>query len=290
MAIPTRTDGTSYTRLPLGRRPIVLARLPHVGGSSLAAPPEPTATVAEQVALPASGASHFVDHRHAATRQAPQSESNEPREHSRRRRRRSSESAERQTEATFASPNQPAGLGLSLFQIHAQIAPYASAIVAAALLACAGLLYWMILSPSRPPGDYPSIGQEGLGLNSVELPKFTPSRRPSLNRETTSDNLPWWESDQAAVEMPQPEIQLPEETTASEPTPPLAEQPAPIQPEQTGAATDDPIYPTTSRSIALDFAILSAQPNIAAPPAAGAQETPPEVARRAPYVATPIKH
>lgn len=301
MAIPTRTDAASHSSSsqPLRRWPIVLARLPHVGADSRLGHFEPGRVIAEPIEVPENDeSSHFVDRQHSATHHKSQSEARKSHRHSHDRRRR--ERAERRPEDPVAQNGQSSGLAEGLYQIHSQITPYASAIVAAALLACAGLLYWVILSPARPPGEYPGLNPGDVGLNSVELPKFEPRIKPDSAKENeTREDLPSWDLNQAAVESSQSEVQdtqpeaqgaqiLPDASEESGLAVEKVEQPVVAESEQAVAATTEPLFPTTSRPTALDFAKLVAKPAGASEAeSSGLDKTPEMASRPVPQVLTP---
>jgi len=68
-----------------------------------------------------------------------------------------------------ASPTPPAHWVSRLCKFHASIAPYAGMIVALALLASAGLLYWLVMGPVLNSSDpQQQIGQDMPGPHSPE--------------------------------------------------------------------------------------------------------------------------
>ncbi|MCG8450448.1 MAG: hypothetical protein MI725_12840 [Pirellulales bacterium] len=158
MAISTRTDQRHVAGPAWTRQPILLAQLPRVGAAvksrtkppltstpgavSATASTQPNAeTVSLRVELPAARASRSVEEPSAAPRQ--------------------------QAMPVARVSSSP------LLQLHARLAPHAGLIVALALIASAGLLYWLIVGPTQIPLDYYDMGPEGIGQTTVEWPAQT---------------------------------------------------------------------------------------------------------------------
>jgi len=305
VAIPTRIDGTPNRARTLGRRPIVLARLPHAGASSAQVDLE-LVDIEETGFLESDGdilANHFVDPGHVepghveneiklaenelelATLSKPVTEQPVPRSQSRGRKKRTSKSQQSRSITTFRQ-QEPSTL---LFTLHAQLAPFAGAIVAMALIASAGLLYWMIVSPNGATLAFPEEVQVGFEASSPELPKFVP-RLPSFasrtERVTTSDfmvasepavfDLPKWDANEVVAEvspesveetpatvMQEQKLVVSLETPATEPTTrPATEPTSQSKPTSVDVVKQvaSPVvklnYATTSSPRALDFTKL----------------------------------
>ncbi len=242
MARPTRIDRAASPGRTLGRRPIVLARLPSVGGVER-----------QEVAPPA--------YHPPAPSFEPESRQEESREYSRSLR---SELRESRPSKTFQQQRQPTGLSATLFTLHSQLAPFAGAIVALALIASAGLLYWMMVSPGRMPTDFHDVAHEGFEASTARLPKLVPQLPSFASRtnETTTFEMPRWDSDEG-VSAPLAETletRLQEEKLVvmlEEPAAELPTEPTPVNAlEPTAHPAEGPGFPTTNRPTALDFAKL----------------------------------
>lgn len=175
---------------------------------------------------------------------------------------------------TRSSRSQPVTMSEKLFELHNQISPYAGLIVALALIASAGLLYWLSVGPAQlPTPHYDSFGteaaNEGLGYHSDPLPQeYIPQFTAELPKpEATGPSDNEWK-----------EIALPVVQPAAEPTllPPL-EQPA--DEPQTEAAAEDSPYPKSLAAEPLDFAKV--QSHSSTTQQLGEPVLLPEVARRA---------
>jgi len=282
VAIPTRIDDTRTSARRLGRRPIVLARLPYVGADSRVQNPEPSVErqeVERQKIVPPP--------HHLPIASAPRPEISEPSSGStpeeanprpagtQRRKQRIPQPPKGRPATAFRQQSQSTGLSSFLYTVHCQIAPFAGAIVALALIAAAGLLYWMIVSPSRVPTDFRDGVEEGLGTSTAELPKFVSELSSYASRthatpasQTVEFEMPKWDAGEVVAEVP---------TAAREETPPTAlqeqelvvalEAPAaksPAEPAPVGAAKEGPslvvgpVFPTTNRPTALDFTKIRA--------------------------------
>jgi len=176
---------------------------------------------------------------------------------------------------TFQQQSQSAASSTFLFTLHSQLAPFAGAIVALALIASAGLLYWMIVSPSRVPIDFHKVGQQGFEAGAVELPKFVPELPSFASRtnvatvvETPVFDMPEWDADKVVAEVsPQPLEETPaialqeKELVVSLEAPAISSTIEPISvdaTEQIVSPAVGPVFPTTSRPTALDFTKLAA--------------------------------
>jgi len=269
VAIPTRIDRARIDRATspvrtLSRRPIVLARLPHVGAELRVESQEPRVESQED-----NSPSAALQHGYSPE---SQTRSHRQKEHVTGLR----ESSPRKMVRT---PSPPTGLSSTLFSLHTQLAPFAGAIVALALVASAGLLYWMIVSPSRMTTDFHEAFQGGFEASTAELPKFAP-QLPSFTSQTTTGisetaalETPSWDFSEGVTEVSPkpreetpleeaPEVRLQEEELVvmlEEPAiEPLIESIPVSVPEQTVRLVEGPAFPTTNHPTALDFAKLGA--------------------------------
>lgn len=277
-----------------GQQPIVLARLPHVGAASAAAttaapaptsqvvppptsvaaldlhaeidqhiklhvadPPAPQPTPsAPAETLPAkSPALHFADRQHALQSEpVPRQPAPTPstRRHS-----------DRPSSSRTATPQRPATFAERLFQLHSSLAPYAGLIVTLALIASAGLLYWMIVGPANVPAtdfdnygfefQQPTFSNQAATTNNVTdagddghyVPQFT-AELPHAEQSTTNSN----DALSSSTHSESPPSEAP--TLLPQPT----ESMPPLQPP---APSDSP-YPKTSAYEPLDFTKVYAAP------------------------------
>jgi hypothetical protein len=162
-----------------GRRPIVLARLPHVGAE---ARPAECSPVAAQSSAFSRGTRFYVDAQHTrspvgerANVRKPDREL-QPTSHHRHHgphHRPSSEQAivDRGTQFSVAT---------QLSEWHRRLTSYSGLIVTLALAASAALLYWMIIAPSQRPLDDFGNAYDAFGATKVEIPQFEfPSAPPA---------------------------------------------------------------------------------------------------------------
>lgn len=166
-------------------------------------------------------------------------------------RRRSARASSRDT-----VPQRPATFAEQLFQLHGSLAPHAGLIVTLALIASAGLLYWMIVGPSNVPStDFENYGFEfqppafssqastaenGLDADRPDghyVPQFT-AELPNTEQSTDSNNAL---TSPAHSESPQLEA------------PTLLPQPTESMPQLQPPAPIDSPYPKTSAHEPLDF-------------------------------------
>lgn len=287
MANYLKNEKTDAAGNVAGQQPIVLARLPRVVDSQ----PSPDGPAADQTLPPpevmpqlnlrseierrtrldiatahgedyASSVTHFVDSQHAP--RLEQSVASQP-----------DESVELR-----ATNTKPTSLGESLFQLHSQLAPHAGLIVALALIASAGLLYWMIVGPTNalvPNYQTPGyeIHSEGFGATSnyrpeATEPDFSADVRPAT--EPTSSLDQW--NRMTFPDLPQqvavPEIMaLPKAPTAAVP---LSEM-STAAPRESSPPVEVQ-FPATSHPQALDFGALQGNSPTAVP------RSLPEVAER----------
>ncbi len=281
MANSVHTDSSGSTGLATGQTPIVLARLPRVGAvtptsATVSAAPQPVpppevmpqlelrteieqrahlhianTPTDEQIPSP----SHFADLEHAVDyeskiRQPATVRMPSPKPASQYESRRYDSTASTQARAT----EKPQGFSEKLFHLHAQLAPHAGLIVALALIASAGLLYWMIVGPAQVPtshGYENTNGQFGFDLQDEEF-------RAASNSKTSPTEPPSEVDDQwTQVPLPVAPITQAKPETLQEPT-----------------STDELFFPTsTQQPNALDFTKLPT-------PAGNALKPLPEVARR----------
>ena len=256
MANFVQTNRTLQPEQTPGRRPIVLARIPHASANdvrntlpfeetgntklpmvdrpSISDPPPPP--VIHTPAPPkihspdASLTDNFVDHRHVASNAPPAPKGPSKQTRSERSSRsvaksHASQSHRKRSRSTRPTPSPgqtvlPAPEANGLYKLHSQIAPYAGVIVALALLLSAGLLYWIIAAPNRMPTDSRDKDFESFEANSQELPNFAPSL-PS----PSSDDFSIDESEALVEDLPYWETEGAEidepQTVIEEPLPPL---------------------------------------------------------------------
>ncbi len=316
MAIPTRIDGAPHRVRTLGRRPIVLARLPHATASNIRVDSE-LVDFQETGFLEPDGdilANHFVDPGHlenelelpALAESAPE----QPVQHSpsRRRKKRSSGSEKSRPITTFRQQSPASEPSTLLFTLHSQLAPFAGAIVALALIASAGLLYWMIVSPNRVSLDFPEEGQVGFEASSPELPKFVPELPSFASRtigapasETAAFDLPAWEAEEVVAEestevgdtpamaMQEQELVVSLEETTSDSEPQT--EPVPVNAlEQAASPVAELNFATTNSPRALDFTKIGVTAEIETQTDSPHGKPVAQVAgRTVPHVSIPIK-
>lgn len=253
-----RPDGAA------GQPPIVLAKLPRVGqvspqvvhpvAQATMPPPQEMPQLdlrteidqrtrlhiaepaADDQAIPAS---HYADRQHASSRPEPLPA---PRIHQ--------PELQRQTAAIA----KPTNFGEILSRFHTQLAPHAGLIVALALIAAGGLLYWMIVGPAQTPppnwqGDSQEFGQDTLlGKETFSLPNaLTPNSPERLTAQgglAQPENLT---NNWQTVPLPGPPQTL---------SPPTASAPT-LAPSQ---ATGQLQFPATSHPQGLDFTKIGTQP------------------------------
>ncbi len=249
----------------LGRRPILLARLPQVGQSVVIAESKPAlAIVSEELPVESSAherpaSSYFIDPGHQQPSAMIPPVAQQTAEHkmatsatrSRKKLKRQSSSGGRRSSKFSSRAPQPTGLAAIFCHLHAQIAPFAGAIVALALVAAAGLVYLMLLSPTQPSSNDSGVGSDDWSLTSVEIPSFVPRATPSPIQESPG---------QATL--------LPKEQEFQTAPPMIAWQKAPEAPLEVPPVLNTPVeqvptvaawvYPPTIHPTALDFSQVSA--------------------------------
>ncbi|NOY41841.1 MAG: hypothetical protein GXP26_08400 [Planctomycetes bacterium] len=268
MVIPLRTDSQAPGEQSIRRRPILLARLPHVGEPAAMDEATPTLAIANEQPIFAppshqkTTTSYFVDPGHLQQQAATPPAAEPPVSHQQaappssppKKRKRRSKTSSSQSTKSFASRAQPTGFA----KIHAYTAPFAGAIVALALVTAAGLIYGMIFSPSQSSTDFHEIANDDWDASSEEIPPFAPSTFTLPNPRTTDTAKPLSEQSETSAESPTvfleplqvtpvetPPAQIPPEIVSA---PKQFETPVPAEPTEEVAA-----YPTTNHSTALDF-------------------------------------
>ncbi len=247
-----------------GKPPIVLARLPRVGAAPPVAVSPPAIHIApEPEAMPQLdlrteieqrtqlhiantprddqnlATSHFADRQHEVERQ-PSVRQPSLASHT-------TSYSRHNSAKTQATPDT---FSEKLFRLHARVAPHAGVIVALALIASAGLLYWMIVGPTQGPmpnsfdnfGENFSFQQEPEGF-AVEVPQEV---------ESVSSSDQW-------TNVPLPKAEL-------------------TQQPQSLPAIDEPIFPTSNAPEALDFTKVGPLPS--SPSSTHDLQPFPEVARQ----------
>jgi len=272
VANSVHNDNSDFTGHAAGQTPIVLARLPRVGAMpSVPANPPAIQAVPPPEVLPqlelrteieqrtrlhladtpahdqAPTTSHFADRGHAVERK-PSVRLPSPAPVLR-------EDALAKPPAAAVEPitfSEPILFSEKVFRLHAQLAPHAGLIVALALIASAGLLYWMIVGPTQAPMPLnfdssseiygPELRGEGFGVSANIVPEF--SANTSQADQTASSSSQWTE-----VPLPDPTVteshhQLAQSETKHSALPELP-------------SVDESHYPTTDHHQALDFAKLN---------------------------------
>lgn len=263
-----------------GRRPIVLARLPHVGAA--AKPAAFTPLTAQSTAF-SQGTRFYVDAQHGsppAGEAAPaQQFDQEPQSTSHRRHHGPHRRPITGEKSALRGSQSPLATGLS--EIHGRLTSYSGLIVTLALAASAALLYWMIIVPSQRSIDDFDNAYDAYGATKVELPQFHFSSSPPAKFQvpspvTSSDSLPASRSEQSKDDEPaavvaqqasawsdnlrsEADSPLTNETSAppAKPAPdliPLPEEsnePEPIYDDASARA-----YPTTAHPLAWDLTRL----------------------------------
>ncbi len=282
----------------LARRPIVLARIPHVGAMAESAPvghTAPAPTVESQPGPFPQGTRFYVDSQHTSVppaepetlqqaethQQAEPHWQTEPQLQAERqsrtpghRRSHRAHGHPRSPESSTAGSPQPS-LATELSRLHEELSSYAGLIVTLALVASGALLYWMIVAPSQTPvADY-SNSYETFGSAEIEIPKFAPPTTPPADRQFASPSelsaLPGTPAESASEP-----IRLPEQT----PVP--SDEPEPVYNDASAWA-----YPATNHPHGWDLSRLRVT-DVAGENAA-ASSSKPEMARRAmPPMPTPV--
>ena len=284
MSQPFHIYGSTDGGRSLARRPIVLARIPHVGTQvsteAESAPVDhaaPAPAVESQPAPFPQGTRFYVDSQHSSaphaepqTHQQAETQSRTPGH----RRSHRAHGQPRSPESLTAGSPQPS-LATGLSRLHEELASYAGLIVTLALLASGALLYWMIVAPSRAPvADY-SNSYETFGSAEIDIPKFAPPTTLPVDRQFASPSelsaLPG-----TTAESTSELLRLPEQT----PVP--SDEPEPIFNDASAKA-----YPATNHPHGWDLARLRvtdvAGENVAA------SSSKPEMPRPAmPPMPTPI--
>ena len=279
MANSEYPDTLDFTAHRAGQPPIVLAQLPRVGAPPAVANPAPSQAVPPPVQVPQlelrdqieqrtqlhiadtpvndmPSTSHFVDRQHHLDREPTPSLEPTTRPPS-------PPPAPQPVARQQAEAAKPQTLSEKLFRLHAKLEPHAGLIVALALIASAGLLYWMIVAPTQLPApsyeNYSQeLGHEGFGTTSHTMPDHT------MPDHAMPDNyVPEFAGPEFVAALPQPAepVSLPEQWTEV-PLPTPQQAAAPPQLEQPDfdppvlrelPSTDEPHFPTTSHPHALDF-------------------------------------
>lgn len=149
-----------------------------------------------------------------------------------------------------AEPSRPAaGLSETVYQLHSQLAPYAGLIVTLALIASAGLLYWMIVGPTQsklPALDMPiyQFEQGHLGSDEPLVPEFYLEPAESTPAATSTTSVR--EADISAVALPVPPVAAPQLT------PQTQIESAHIQ-QLPATEASELQFPSTERPDPLDF-------------------------------------
>ena len=255
MATPYRTDRRQATGPSWGRRPIVLAQLPAVG-SAVRLRPDPTQESLPQTVLPpaqpnvntaqpnVNTAQPNVDvpllrvdlPSLADSRLLPANSQNQ----------RLSQALPAAVSEPEPQPlPEPPSLEVSsplLLQLHSLLAPHSGLIVTLALIASAGLLYWLFVEPTQTSLDYLERGPLGFEQTSASLltEEFVVSAPAPSSTTRTSPA-------QSSPTQSFPTQSSPTQSTPSQSTGPLVPQPE----TRPAAGTS---FPSTRHSRPLDFA------------------------------------
>ena len=292
MSQPFHIYGSTDGGRSLARRPIVLARIPHVGAVAESAPvghTAPAPTVESQSGPFPQGTRFYVDSQHTSVppaepetlQQAEPHQQPEPqlqaetqsRTPGHRRSNRVHGHSRSPESSTAGSP--PPSLATGLSRLHEELASYAGLIVALALVASGALLYWMIVAPSQAPvADY-SNSFNTFGSAEIEIPKFAPSTTPPADRQFASPSefsaLPGTPAESASEV-----IRLPEQTPAP------SDEPEPMYNDASVWA-----YPATDHPHGWDLSRLRVTDVVGEN--AAALSSKPEMPRRAmPPMPTPV--
>lgn len=257
MSQPFHIYGSSEGDQSSTRRPIVLARIPHVGAQvgavdefAPAGPAMPVPAVESQPSAFSQGTRYYVDSQHALAPPAelePQRQpepQSQPESQSHHQRRHKAHGHRRSPESSPAGIPQP-GVASGLSRLHGEVTSYSALIVTLALAASGALLYWMIIVPGQAPmADY-SNSYETFGSAEIVIPEFTLST-------AQPDEFQF---------APSTEIFAPPETTA-EAAPELIFMPEqlPAPSDEAGPVFNDAsaqVYPTTDYPQEWDLANLS---------------------------------
>jgi hypothetical protein len=188
-----------------GRRAPVLAELPFVGQPAVAQTVVPPASPLPTEPPAPSPRSFYVDPSHAGQHEH-ESNGNRRQRHERR-------SIESQPPNVSATPigrvETSAGGPTAAFDLQSQVAPYAGLIVTLALVVAAGLMYWLIASPTPEAVDYfdlnpgmfgqptkqqeqpPLVGREPSSFEPQYQPQFQTNNQPTFEpTEVLSPSLP----------------------------------------------------------------------------------------------------
>ena len=200
---PLRVDSQELGQQPLSRRPILLARLPRLGEAVVQETPGPALAVVveevpeESIEKNETTTSYFVDSSHAVeVEEVPSTHeqvadqnrlaaSLEEKKKKRQRRKIHPSHAKSSSRRSSSQSAQQSGLAALYCKIHQQLQPLAGSIVALALVAAAGLMYWMILAPADSSLPYSEMVNDSGELMPVEIPPFVPRTSPMPIPEST---------------------------------------------------------------------------------------------------------
>lgn len=292
----------------LGRRPIVLARLPHVGAaepSARTAPLESRGTTFSQ------STRFYLDPQHVAS-STPESAPDEPSERQRqttghRRHHGAHRRPNQEHPDVGTSPQRPFATGM--VALPGRIASHSGLIVTLAVAASVVLLYWMIIMPSRTPREDFGTSYDTYGATEIEIPQFHAPEAPSSEPEPTpaaakTESIQTNQAAQpvddrpaavVAQQQPTPDLTAPALSEPAAASPPASSaimqphetKPVPLPPDKDEPSTDTAAgytdssaaaYPTTDHPLACDWTVLS---TVDSSPNEGAMYLPvPQVARQ----------
>jgi len=189
VAQPFHIYGSSGGGRSFGRRPIVLARLPHVDiAERPTAPAAGFAPVESQPRAFSQGTRFYLDAQHASSpvREAAPVRRPEPELPSTSHRRRHASHRQPRSDEASAARGQQNGVGTGRFDLPGKLASYSGLIVTLALAASAALLYWMIIVPSQMPVEDFGNGYDAYGATKIEIPQFEFHSAPPTAPKTAS--------------------------------------------------------------------------------------------------------
>lgn len=226
MSQPFPNHGSTGSGRSSSRRPIVLARIPHVGEpvgvGAKHAPVGPTASASAASSQPSAlpqGTRYFVDSQHTfavaaepPTRQhAQQQWETELRTTSLGHHRHHGAHAHHQSDAAMVTDSPPPIAEMGLSRLHGEVNSYAGMIVTLVLMASGFLLYWILVAPGQTPVMDYNNSLETVGSIKIEIPEFDSRDDSHVGNQRTSQN--------ALTALPEPResvnnelIRLPEDT------------------------------------------------------------------------------
>ncbi len=255
MATPYRIDQHQAKGVSQRHRPIVLAQLPYVGASvgkveknSVVDPIHEAAKQSSSLQPPslqhqeATGPFSRVDLQ--ASADANSSLDSTQQKHSSQQ----SNPPTIQSNTSTSHASVPELASTPLLPLYLRLAPYSGLIATLALIASAGLLYWLIVSPTQMSVDYQVGSPQGLGRTSIIIPEEKFWQLPSeLSTQSLAGQV---------LEKQVPTDQEAEDASAAKEQSTAPEPSSPQLPQIEEGPTELPGFPNTSRPSSLDFTKL----------------------------------